>query len=186
MFENLRSCLQHSYAKTSASAAGHETSSFVDWEKTSASDMLDLMAAKLAFQAFNEWMQKEGLNFYFARAQQFNQRQLFFIYYGLNFCENVNPAIPRGDDDAPSPAWEPRQRSASAHERIRRCLSVRRGFLHESREEVQPVKTNVAQGFGFRDYNSFSRCKNTDVTYVILYICGHDTPCAHLHYTRLL
>ncbi|KAK8778879.1 hypothetical protein V5799_019780 [Amblyomma americanum] len=104
VFENLRGCLQQSYAEMVASASGYGASSRVDWEKTSASDMLDLMAAKLAIQAFDQWAQREGLNFYFAKAQQFDQRQLFFIYYGYNFCENVNQEAMRGDGEEHSPA----------------------------------------------------------------------------------
>ncbi|KAH6934019.1 hypothetical protein HPB50_019486 [Hyalomma asiaticum] len=105
VFEDLRSCLQQSYAELTASAAGLGASpSLLDFEKTSASDLLDFLAAKLAFAAFDSWTRKEGLNFYFAKALQFHQRQLFFIYYGLGFCENVNPAATRGEGDTSSPA----------------------------------------------------------------------------------
>ncbi|XP_075539341.1 neprilysin-like [Dermacentor variabilis] len=104
VFENLRSCLQQSYTEMTAPAAGHGAIPSIEYEKTSASDMLDLMAAKLAFAAFEQWTRKEGLNFYFAKALQFDQKQLFFIYYGLSFCENVNPAATRGEGDAHSSA----------------------------------------------------------------------------------
>ncbi|KAL1417228.1 hypothetical protein MTO96_027106 [Rhipicephalus appendiculatus] len=100
VFEDLRSCLRQSYAELTASAVGYgATPSLAHSEKTSASDMLDFLAAKVAFAAFDSWTRKEALNFYFAKAPQFDQRQLFFIYYALGFCENVNlTATPAGGD----------------------------------------------------------------------------------------
>nr|XP_037268906.1 neprilysin-like [Rhipicephalus microplus] len=100
VFEDLRNCLRQSYAELTASSVGYGvTPSLAHTEKTSASDMLDFLAAKVAFTAFDSWTRKEALNFYFAKAPQFDQRQLFFIYYALAFCENVNQtATPAGDD----------------------------------------------------------------------------------------
>ncbi|KAH7957029.1 membrane metallo-endopeptidase-like 1 [Rhipicephalus sanguineus] len=104
VFEDLRSCLRQSYAELTASAAGYSaTPSPEHSEQTSVSDMLDFLATKMAFAAFDSWMRNEGLNFYFAKAPQFDQRQLFFIYYALGFCENVKPAATPAGGDTSSP-----------------------------------------------------------------------------------
>ncbi|XP_077532606.1 membrane metallo-endopeptidase-like 1 [Haemaphysalis longicornis] len=92
VFENLRGCLQKDYALMSASSSHYSSAStLLLIERTSTADMLDVLAVRLAYQSFEEYMLKELSNFRFRDARQFVPEQLFFIYYGMSFCENVNP-----------------------------------------------------------------------------------------------
>ncbi|KAK8784255.1 hypothetical protein V5799_009370 [Amblyomma americanum] len=107
VFENLRGCLQKDYAHMSASAGrSPPVNAELLFEKTSTADMLDFLAVGLAYRSFEEYMLKEVSNFRFKKARQFTAEQLFFIYYGMSYCENANPlfASQRQESDTSS-AW---------------------------------------------------------------------------------
>ncbi|CAN7987168.1 unnamed protein product, partial [Ixodes hexagonus] len=87
VLENLRGCLQKSYALMSSPLFSRN----LDSDKTSLSDMADLLAVKLAFAAYQYELLKELSGFRFAKAPWISSEQLFFTYYAMNFCENHNP-----------------------------------------------------------------------------------------------
>ncbi|KAM7309858.1 neprilysin-1-like [Ixodes scapularis] len=87
VLENLRGCLQMSYALMSSPLFPRN----LDTDKTSLSDMADLLAVKLAFAAYQYELLKDVSSFRFAKAPRISSDQLFFLYYAMNFCENHNP-----------------------------------------------------------------------------------------------
>ncbi|XP_064459453.1 neprilysin-1-like [Ornithodoros turicata] len=103
VFENLRSCLQKDYAFLTSPLSAKS----LDSEKTSLSDMLDVLAVQLALKAYDDEISREGTSFRFKEATNFSADQLFFLYYAKSFCDSYNPSFidkALKDSDV-SPGW---------------------------------------------------------------------------------
>ncbi|KAK8759188.1 hypothetical protein V5799_003174 [Amblyomma americanum] len=103
VMENIRGCLQLDYASLKPPFSNTTLNS----ERTSLSDLFDVLAIPAAFGAFLAEALQGSSAFRLAGALSYTHEQLFFLYYAFGHCENNNPDflakwMTQGSE---SPAW---------------------------------------------------------------------------------
>ncbi|KAK8775380.1 hypothetical protein V5799_031274 [Amblyomma americanum] len=102
-FDRLRSCLQNQYRNIDFNPSRIPFNA----ARTSASDLLDLMAVRTALRAYLRQLAAHDGDYRLGGAPNLSGQQLFFFYYARSQCEKLNPRfmvklMTNGPD---SPAW---------------------------------------------------------------------------------
>ncbi|KAH9368231.1 hypothetical protein HPB48_011551 [Haemaphysalis longicornis] len=102
-FGRLRRCLENQYRDIDFNPSRVPFNA----AKTSASDMLDLMAVRTALQAYYHHLDAHDGDYRLGGAPNLSGLQLFFIYYARSHCERLNPRfmVKLMTNGPVSPAW---------------------------------------------------------------------------------
>ncbi|XP_064472516.1 membrane metallo-endopeptidase-like 1 [Ornithodoros turicata] len=100
---NLRQCLERQYRELDF----NPTRAPLNSVKTSASDILDLLALQAAFAAYVRKLSGNDGDYRLASAPNLSGQRLFFIYYARSMCEKANPRflVKLMTNGPTSPAW---------------------------------------------------------------------------------
>ncbi|XP_075558551.1 membrane metallo-endopeptidase-like 1 [Dermacentor variabilis] len=102
-FDRLRHCLENQYRDIDFNPSRVPFNS----AKTSASDLLDLLAVRTAFHAYLRQLGAHDGDYRLAGAPNLSGQQLFFLYYARSHCERLNPrfAVKLMTNGPVSPGW---------------------------------------------------------------------------------
>ncbi|KAL3218427.1 hypothetical protein MRX96_005933 [Rhipicephalus microplus] len=102
-FDRLRRCLENQYRDIDFNPSRVPFNS----ARTSASDLLDLLAVRTAFHAYLRQLGAQDGDYRLSGAPNLSGQQLFFLYYARSHCERLNPrfAVKLMTNGPVSPAW---------------------------------------------------------------------------------
>ncbi|KAL1477974.1 hypothetical protein MTO96_035323 [Rhipicephalus appendiculatus] len=102
-FDRLRRCLENQYRDIDFNPSRVPFNS----ARTSASDLLDLLAVRTAFHAYVRQLGAHDGDYRLSGAPNLSGQQLFFLYYARSHCERLNPrfAVKLMTNGPVSPAW---------------------------------------------------------------------------------